>query len=76
MSVCSSITEDLRIRTRNLIAAMVKEKGLEHAHVVQQEEPKTPGESTKVKCKYCELVFTATTTRIRGHLLGWTGSVV
>ncbi len=52
---------------------VVKEKGPEHAHIVQQEEPKTPGENTKVKCKYCELVFTATTTRIRAHLLGWTG---
>ncbi len=59
-----------------LTAAMVKEKGSEHAHVVQQEEPKTPRESTKVKCKYCELVFTATATRIRAHLLGWTGSGV
>ncbi len=59
-----------------LTAAMVKEKGPEHAHVVQQEEPKTPGESTKVKCKYCELVFTATATRIRAHLLGWTRSGV
>jgi hypothetical protein len=76
MSLCSSIVEDLRIRIRNLTAAMVKEKGPEHAHVVQQEEPKTPGESTKVKCKYCELVFTATTTRIRAHLLGWIGSGV
>jgi hypothetical protein len=55
---------------------MVKEKGPEHAHIVQQEEPKTPGESTKVKCKYCELVFTATATRIHAHLLGWTGSGV
>jgi hypothetical protein len=36
MSLCSSIVEDLRIRIRNLTAAMVKEKGLEHAHVVQQ----------------------------------------
>ncbi len=53
MSLCSSIAEDLKIRIRNLTAAMVKEKGPEHAHVVQQEEPKTPGESTKVKCKYC-----------------------
>ncbi len=76
MSLCSSIVEDMRIRIRNLTAAMVEEKGPEHAHVVQQEEPKTPGESTKVKCKYCELVFTATTTRIRAHLLGWTGSGV
>jgi hypothetical protein len=55
---------------------MVKEKGPAHAHVVQQEEPKTPGESTKVKCKYYELVFTAIATRIRAHLLGWTGSGV
>jgi len=76
MSLCSNIVEDLRIRIRNLIAAMVKEKGLKHAHVVQQEEPKTPGESTKVKCKYCELVFTTTTTRICAHLLGWTRSGV
>jgi hypothetical protein len=76
MSLCSSIVEDLRIRIRNLTAAMVKEKGPEHAHVVQQEEPKTPGENTKVKCKYCELVFTTITTRIRAHLLGWTGSGV
>jgi len=75
-SLCSSIVEDLRIRIRNLTAAMVKEKGPEHAHVVQQEEPKTPRESTKVKCKYCELVFIATATRIRAHLLGWTGSGV
>jgi len=52
---------------------MVKEKGPEHAHIVQQEEPQTTGESIKVKCKYCELVFTATTTRIHAHLLGWTG---
>jgi hypothetical protein len=35
MSLCSSIVEDLRIRIRNLIATMVKEKGPEHAHVVQ-----------------------------------------
>jgi hypothetical protein len=35
MSLWSSIVENLRIRIRNLIAAMVKEKGLEHAHVVQ-----------------------------------------
>jgi hypothetical protein len=76
MSLCNSIVEDLRIRIRNLTAAMVKEKGPEHAHVVQQEEPKTPGESTKVKCKYCELVFTATTIKIRPHLLRWTGSGV
>jgi hypothetical protein len=55
---------------------MVKEKGPEHAHIVQQEEPKTLGESTKVKCKYCELVFTATSTRIRAHLLGWIRSGV
>jgi hypothetical protein len=68
MSLCSNIVEELRIRIRNLTTAMVKEKGPEHADVVQQEEPKTPGESTKVK--YCELVFTATTTRIRAHLLG------
>jgi len=76
VSLCNSIVEDLRIRIRNLTAAMVKEKGPEHAHVVQQEEPKTPGESTKVKCKYCELVFTAIATRIRAHLLGWIGSGV
>jgi hypothetical protein len=73
MFLCNNIVEDLKIRIRNLSTAMVKEKGPEHAHVVQQEEPKTPGESTKVKCKYCELVFTAIATRIRAHLLGWTG---
>jgi hypothetical protein len=72
MSLCSSIVEDMRIRIRNLTAAMVREKGPKHAHIVQQEEPKTLGESIKVKCKYCELVFTATATRIRAHLLGWT----
>jgi hypothetical protein len=76
MSLCSSIIEDMRIRIRNLTTAMVKEKGPKHAHIVQHEEPKTPGESNKVKCKYCELVFTSTTTRIRAHLLGWTGSGV
>jgi hypothetical protein len=76
MSLCSSIVEDIRIRIRNLAAAMVKEKGPKHVHVVQQEEPKTPGENIKVKCKYCELVFTATATRICAHLLGWTGSGV
>jgi hypothetical protein len=76
MSLCNSIVEDLRIRIKNLTAAMVKEKGPENAHVVQQEEPKTLGGSTKVKCKYCELVFTAIATRIRAHLLGWTGSSV
>jgi hypothetical protein len=68
MSLCNNIVEDMRIRIRNLTTAMVKEKGPEHAYVVQQEEPKTPRESIKVKCKYCELVFTATTTRIRAHL--------
>jgi hypothetical protein len=47
MSLCSSIVEDLRIRIRNLTAAMVKEKGPEHAHVVQQEEPKTPGKALR-----------------------------
>jgi hypothetical protein len=73
MSLCSNIVEDLRIRIRNLTVAMVKEKGPEHAHVVQQKEPKTPGESIKVKCKYYELVFIATITRICAHLLGWTG---
>jgi hypothetical protein len=35
MSLCNSIVEDLRIRIRNLTTAMVKEKGPEHAHVVQ-----------------------------------------
>jgi hypothetical protein len=73
MSLCNSIVEDLKIRIRNLTVATVKEKGPEHAHVVQQEEPKTPGESTKVKCMYCEPVFTTTTTRIRAHLLRWIG---
>jgi len=34
MSLCSSIVEDMRIRIRNLIAAMVKEKGPKHAQVV------------------------------------------
>jgi hypothetical protein len=34
MSICNNIVEDLRIRIRNLTAAMVKEKGLEHARAV------------------------------------------
>jgi hypothetical protein len=52
---------------------MVKEKGPEHDHVVQQKDLKNPGDSTQVKCLYCELVFSATATRIRAHLLGWSG---
>lgn len=52
---------------------MVREKGPEHDHVQEQKDPKNSGDSTLVKCLYCELVFSATATRIRAHLLGWSG---